>query len=496
MRARSNSALAFLLIIAFTACAAAQTSVSTACTYQGYLTDQQAPANGEFDLRFTLYDAAVLGAPVGNPVFHDDLLVEGGLFTVQLDYGAEAFNGDGRWLEIGVRPGNSGGAYTVLAPRQELTPSPYAVTAVKIKLPFAGTVASNVAAFKVTQQGTREAGVFEINNPASNWTALMAGNNGAGWSFQTSNTGAGGAAFMDVADPNNNSDVLQATQMGRGRAGFFEIVNPNNVKNALEARTNGQGYALWAEHAGQNAGLLANSQGGPGAEIITQAGAMPALVATNMGQGLAIEANGSIRTSRQLISSAGAGTAPLSVNSPTLVPSLNADLLDGQHLADLDGRYVQMGQAGCISTAMLQDRSVTEAKLAQNINASGIGFNAASVRGATVETGTWRESETAVRLRLHGGDVEMGGTGTHNDHRLRFKNNLFLEIRVLVVSFNDANSSVTTIPGGSTVDVPYPHWCPFLVVVSELGAGSDWTTMFYAAENDGRGSFLAINHDN
>jgi hypothetical protein len=46
---------------------------------------------------------------------------------VKLDFGSGAFNGDARWLEIGVRPGASTGAYTTLDSRQELTPAPYAL---------------------------------------------------------------------------------------------------------------------------------------------------------------------------------------------------------------------------------------------------------------------------------------------------------------------------------------------------------------------------------
>ncbi len=38
------------------------------------------------------------------------------------------FTGPDRWLEIAVRT-NSNGAFTILAPRQKLTPTPYAITA-------------------------------------------------------------------------------------------------------------------------------------------------------------------------------------------------------------------------------------------------------------------------------------------------------------------------------------------------------------------------------
>ncbi len=104
-----------------------QASVGTAFTYQGRLLDGGKPANGPFDFRFRLFDAASGGSQVGTTVTLNDVQVTNGLFTVALDFGAGAFKGDARWLEIAVRPGNSTGAYTTLSPRQPLRPAPYAL---------------------------------------------------------------------------------------------------------------------------------------------------------------------------------------------------------------------------------------------------------------------------------------------------------------------------------------------------------------------------------
>jgi pectin methylesterase-like acyl-CoA thioesterase len=102
--------------------------LGTGFTYQGKLSDGGAPANGEYDLQFTLYDALSSGSSVGGTVTLDDVSVTNGLFTVQLDFGA-VFNGAALYLEIGVRPGASTGAYTALTPRQPLTAAPYAIYA-------------------------------------------------------------------------------------------------------------------------------------------------------------------------------------------------------------------------------------------------------------------------------------------------------------------------------------------------------------------------------
>jgi hypothetical protein len=107
----------------------AQTPLGSAFTYQGRLTDGAVPANGPYDLEVRLFSAASGGAAVGPTVVRDDVSVTDGLFTVGLDFGAAAFEGSARWLELAVRPGASTGAYTTLAPRQELTASPNALFA-------------------------------------------------------------------------------------------------------------------------------------------------------------------------------------------------------------------------------------------------------------------------------------------------------------------------------------------------------------------------------
>nr|HMT20976.1 hypothetical protein [Promineifilum sp.] len=99
----------------------------TGFTYQGNLSDGSAAADGLYDFEFKLYDASAAGTQVGSTATTGDVAVNDGLFSVKIDFGVGAFGGGARWLQIGVRPGNSGGAYTALTPRQELSPAPYAL---------------------------------------------------------------------------------------------------------------------------------------------------------------------------------------------------------------------------------------------------------------------------------------------------------------------------------------------------------------------------------
>ena len=99
----------------------------TAFTYQGRLNDGGTPANGSYDLRFALFDAASAGTQQGATLTTTATAVSNGLFTVTLDFGNQ-FPGADRWLEIGVRT-NSGSSFSMLTPRQKPTTTPYAIYA-------------------------------------------------------------------------------------------------------------------------------------------------------------------------------------------------------------------------------------------------------------------------------------------------------------------------------------------------------------------------------
>ena len=143
------AALAALAVAAAALVPLAGRAQTTAFTYQGRLTENGVPANGSNDLTFTLYTAPTNGATVGTSNVVNDLAVSNGLFTVTLDYGASAFDGSGRWLQIAARSGASIGAaaYTNLVPRQAITSTPYAIRALSAA---SATTASSVAPGAVT----------------------------------------------------------------------------------------------------------------------------------------------------------------------------------------------------------------------------------------------------------------------------------------------------------------------------------------------------------
>ena len=105
--------------------------MGTVFTYQGRLIDANSPADGWYDFEFELYDGPAVGNQIGSAIDADGIDIIEGYFTVELDFGNGVFDGDARWLEIGVRPGEleDPNTCTTLSPRQELTPTPYAIHA-------------------------------------------------------------------------------------------------------------------------------------------------------------------------------------------------------------------------------------------------------------------------------------------------------------------------------------------------------------------------------
>ncbi|HNQ87805.1 MAG TPA: hypothetical protein PKM73_04135 [Verrucomicrobiota bacterium] len=121
--------LHFAMVIAALAGGQPGLAQGTAFTYQGLLNDGLAPATGVYDLQFTLWSAASSGIQIGGAAAVNDLSVVNGLVTTPLDFGAAAFEGKARWLQIAVRPGTDTGAYTVLKTRIPILPAPYAIHA-------------------------------------------------------------------------------------------------------------------------------------------------------------------------------------------------------------------------------------------------------------------------------------------------------------------------------------------------------------------------------
>ncbi len=140
------AAAAFLMTMAVDLASAAP--LGTAFTYQGRLADGTNAASNLYDLDFALFDVPTGGSQLGMSVTYSGHPVSNGWFTVTLDFGASAFNGDARWLQLQVRTNGSRlTPFTSLNPRQPLTPSPNALHAANAgtALATAAGVVSNLS---------------------------------------------------------------------------------------------------------------------------------------------------------------------------------------------------------------------------------------------------------------------------------------------------------------------------------------------------------------
>jgi hypothetical protein len=99
-------------------------------TYQGRLSTGGSLASGDFEMEFRLYDSHVNGTCISTSTI-PSVAVTNGLFTALPDFDAKVFNGDSRWLEISVKSGVDE-IFSTLMPRQQITATPYAITALNV----------------------------------------------------------------------------------------------------------------------------------------------------------------------------------------------------------------------------------------------------------------------------------------------------------------------------------------------------------------------------
>ena len=120
--------LALLALSAFNSQFSIGFAQGTAFTYQGRLNSNGSPAAGAYNITFALFTNNAGGVAVAGPVTNSAVSVTNGLFTVLIDFGPGVFTGATNWLQIGVATNGVGG-FTTLTPRQQLTPTPYAIFA-------------------------------------------------------------------------------------------------------------------------------------------------------------------------------------------------------------------------------------------------------------------------------------------------------------------------------------------------------------------------------
>ncbi len=105
------------------------TPVDYTFTYQGQLRNAGALVNGPVDLRITLWDSDVAGGQVGAMNNYQAVPITDGRFAVGLNFGATAFDGSNRWVQLEFRSPAGSGQYLTLNPRDKIMATPYAMFA-------------------------------------------------------------------------------------------------------------------------------------------------------------------------------------------------------------------------------------------------------------------------------------------------------------------------------------------------------------------------------
>jgi len=158
MRTHLRAVIVALFLPVLAGAAFAQTD--TSFTYQGYLEESGHPANGAYTMTFSAWDALFGGSQHGSTQTKTNVPVVDGRFTVVLDFGGTAMQGD-RWLQIAV-----GG--TPLTPRQPVTGTPYA-------LRMRGMFTNSSGSFVGVGRSTRVSGLEAFGVEASTGTSTNYG---------------------------------------------------------------------------------------------------------------------------------------------------------------------------------------------------------------------------------------------------------------------------------------------------------------------------------
>ncbi len=278
MRTQLSATLAFVIVLHTAAAGGAP--LGTAFTYQGQLQQNGSSISGTCDLQVTLFDAETAGNLAASTLLVSPVTITDGLFTAQLDFGNSIFNGQDRWLEIGVRCPVGTGTFTTLSPRQKLTAAPYAL--------FSAGIADNSVTSAKIADGSIAAADVGFPYAASSSPGGPAGDVSFNYAGSSSKGGAatdvdcaGCVSTTDVQDSgitaakispagSTNGQVLTSNGSGvvwktapvlpfAGSIGIagdaFAVTNPTEGGNGIAGRAGAFGTLFGSGVYGENLGL-------------------------------------------------------------------------------------------------------------------------------------------------------------------------------------------------------------------------------------------------
>ena len=241
----------------------------TAFTYQGRLNNNGSPASGTYNLTFSLFNTNTSGVAVAGPVTDNAVVVTNGLFTVLIDFGPGVFTGATNWLEIAVAT-NGASPFTTLTPRQQLTPTPYAILAATAN-GLSGTLPVSqvsgvvpLAQLPVAVMTNNATGVTLSGNLFGNFGGSFYGNGGGLTGLNPANL----VGTLADAQLSANIARLNGTNNFTGTNTFAGVTIATNVNNVLNGSFIGNGGGL----TNLNTAQFANSVLTNGATGVTLGG--------------------------------------------------------------------------------------------------------------------------------------------------------------------------------------------------------------------------------
>jgi hypothetical protein len=139
-------------------------------TYQGRLGDGTNLANGNYEILFRPFGVLTGGSQLTVPNIRP-VTVTNGLFTTTLDFGSTIFTGSPCYLQLEIRTNGAAG-YTILIPRQQVTPTPYAVFSGTASTVPSGAIGSPQLANNVGLGATNLNGRLDVYRTAASTPAI------------------------------------------------------------------------------------------------------------------------------------------------------------------------------------------------------------------------------------------------------------------------------------------------------------------------------------
>jgi hypothetical protein len=174
----------------------------------------------------------------------ENVSTTGGVFTIQLDFGAGVFNGDDRWIEVSISPAGQNN-FTTLAPRQKFVSVPYSVRSLNALTAETSTDSlnlGNVPASQYVQTGDQRLSDARVPLPGS--SDYVQNNSAVPQPNVSFNIGGTGSA-----------DILNAqTQFELGGSRVLSNFGSDNLFVGIEAGisiTTGSANAFFGKFSGQ-----------------------------------------------------------------------------------------------------------------------------------------------------------------------------------------------------------------------------------------------------